>query len=384
MKNLLLAAESPYTRKKSMQELKARIAKLTALWGGTLPLMNSPMAGVTTCEMVAAVSNAGGLGVLAGDFLEPEALKAVVQYTRTLTDRPFAVNLRVRDKEGKSQFFDNDEERAKAQGVARALEDLAVDLGLPQDYAPAALPDFEAQLDCILDLNVGHVCVSFGGLREIYAEKLEKAGVVMIGAATTLREVKVMRSAGVHAVVVQGMEAGGPRLNFEAADDRSLVGLMNLIGPAARACGLPVVASGGIMTGRQLAASLVAGASGAMIGTALLKTPESAAHPAHKEALSFTGDNATVLTRLYDGRLARIVDNAFVGAIEDAGLELAAYPNQWKVMQPLANAARACDRDDLMPMYAGQGAELAQSAPTEAVIARLMRETEQALETKLF
>ncbi|MDO4937405.1 MAG: nitronate monooxygenase [Sutterellaceae bacterium] len=367
-----------------MQEFKARISKLTALWGGVLPVMNSPMAGITTPEMVAAVSNAGGLGVLAGDFLEPDALKTAVEQTRELTDKPFAVNLRVRDKEGKSQFFDNDQERAKAQAVRHALGDLAVDLGLPEDYAPAELPDFEAQLESVLDLNVGHVCVGFGGLREIYAEKLEKAGVVMIGAATTLREVKVMRSAGVNAVVVQGMEAGGPRLNFEAPDDRSLVGLMNLIGPATRASGLPVVASGGIMTGRQLAASLVAGASGAMIGTALLKTPESAAHPAHKEALSFTGDNATVLTRLYDGRLARIVDNAFVGAIEDAGLELAAYPNQWKVMQPLANAARACDRDDLMPMYAGQGADLAQSAATEVVIARLMRETEQALETQLF
>ena len=367
-----------------MQELKKRIYSLTKLWNGTLPVMNSPMAGIATPEMVAAVSNAGGLGVLAGDFLAPPDLECAVLKTRALTDRPFAVNLRARDKEGKSQFFDNEQERAKAQSVARALGDLAVDLGLPEEYAPAQLPDFEAQLDCVLTLGVGHVCVSFGGLREVYAEMLEKAGVVMIGAATTLREVKVMRSAGVNTVVVQGAEAGGPRLNFEASDENSLVGLMNLIGPAARASGLPVVASGGIMTGRQMAASLMAGASGVMIGTALLKSSESKAHPSHKEALSFTGDNATVLTRLYDGRLARVVDNAFIGAIADAGLNLAGYPNQWKVMYPLAEAARSCDRDDLMPMYAGQGSDLAQNAPTQTIVARMIREANEVLETEVW
>lgn len=366
-----------------MQELKKRIDSLTKLWDGTLPVMNSSMAGITTPEMVAAVSDAGGLGVLAGDFLSPDDLQEAVIQTRKLTDRPFAVNLRVRDKEGKSQFFDNEQERTKAQNVARALGDLALDLGLPQDYAPAQLPDFEAQLDCILALGVGHVCVSFGGLRETYAEKLEKAGVVMIGTATTLREVKVMRSAGVHAVVVQGVEAGGPRLNFEAGDEKSLVGLMNLIGPAARASGLPVVASGGIATGRQMASSLIAGASGVMIGTALLKSLESRAHPAHKQVLSFTGDSGTILTRLYDGRLARVVDNAFVGAVADAGLNLAGYPNQWKVMYPLVEAARACDRDDLMPMYAGQGCDLAQSAPTKTIIERLIREANEAWERQV-
>lgn len=364
--------------------MKARISQLTSLWGGTLPILNSPMATITTPEMVAAVSNAGGLGVLAADFLSPAQLVEQVAKTRALTDKPFAVNLRVRDKEGKSQFFDNDQEREKAQGVAHALSDLALDLGLPADYAQAQLPDFEEQLESVLELNIGHVCVSFGGLREIYAEKLEKAGVVTFGVATTLREVKVMRSAGVNAVIVQGAEAGGPRLNFEAPDTRSLVGLTNLIGPAARASNLPIVASGGLATARQMAASLVAGASGVMIGTALLKTPESAAHPLHKQALSFTADNGTVLTRLYDGRYARVVDNAFISAIDEAGLTLAAYPNQWKVMQPLVEAAKACDRDDLIPMYAGQGADLAYSAPTEVIVSRLMRETEEILQTQLF
>lgn len=338
------------------------------MWGGTLPILNSPMPGVTTPEMVAAVSNAGGLGVIAGDFLTPEALAKEIAAVRKLTSAPFAVNLRARDKEGKSQYFDGPEDRERAQKVQTALGDLAQDLGLPQNYEPAQLPDFEAQLDCIIREGVRIVCVSFGGLREVYADKLKEAGVTAFGVATTLREVKVMRSAGVAAVIVQGAEAGGPRLNFEAPDDRSLVGLMNLIGPAARASGLPVIASGGIATGKQMAAAIMAGASGVMLGTALIRSNESAAHPAYKEALAFTPDNGTVLTRVYDGRLARVIDNGLLEAIDDSGLKLASYPNQWKVMAPLAQAAVVNDRDDLMPMYAGQGADLACAKSTKDIL----------------
>lgn len=349
-------------------EISKRIFSFNGIFGGTNPILNSPMPGVTTPEMVAAVCNAGGLGVIAGDFLTPEELSKEIAAVRELTCFPFAVNLRARDKEGKSQYFDGPEDREAARKVQTALGDLAQDLGLPEAYEPARLPDFEAQLDCIIREGVEFVCVSFGGLREVYADKLKEAGITVFGAATTLREVKVMRSAGVAAVIVQGAEAGGPRLNFEAPDDRSLVGLMSLIGPAARASGLPVIASGGIATGKQMAAAFVAGASGVMFGTAFLRSNESAAHPAYKEALAFTPDNGTVLTRVYDGRLARVIDNGLLEAIDDSGLKPASYPNQWKVMAPLAKAAAANDRDDLMPMYAGQGADLARAQPIQDII----------------
>ncbi len=365
-------------------EIRFRIQRLTSLWGGTIPLMNAPMPGVTTPEMVAAVSCASGLGVLAADFMSAEELSREIEAVRKLTDKPFAVNLRARDKEGKSQFFDTEVERQTARRFAHAMSDLAVDLGLPADYPPAQLPDFDEQLECILSQDVGFVTVSFGGLREIYADKLKDAGIVTIGAATTLREAKVMRSAGVDAVIVQGAEAGGPRLNFEAADEHSLVGLMNLIGPAARATQLPVVASGGLMTGAQFAAALVAGASGAMLGTALLKSTESAAHPAHQAALEFASDNATVLTRLYDGRWARVLENGLIEAVQDAGLTLAGYPNQWRVAHPLSEAARRNDRDDLMPLYAGQGAELAYRAPCATILENFVQGAKDALGEEVF
>lgn len=312
-----------------MQKIAERTARFTDLFGGTLPIMNAPMAGAATPEMAAAVSNAGGLGVLAGDWLSAAGLKNEITRVRELTDRPFAVNLRAKDKVGASRYFDTPEHQAAARRVAAALSDLAVDCGLPADYEQAQLPDFEEQLEVVIACNVPLVTVAFGGLREEYADALESKGVVVLGAATTLREAKVMRSAGVAGVIVQGVEAGGPRLNFERDDDASLVGLMSLIGPAARATQLPVVASGGIMTGAQMAAALTAGASAVMLGTALLRTPESAAHPAHKAILPYTDDSGTVLTRVVNGRLTRVVENGLIEAMRAAGLQDAAYPCQW-------------------------------------------------------
>ena len=358
-----------------------RTQKLLDLFGGTLAVLNAPMAGVTTPAMAAAACEAGGLGVLAGDLLSPEELRREIQELRRLTDRPFAVNLRARDKEGKSQFFDAPEHREKAQALQRALGDLALDLGLSEHYEAAELPDFEAQLAVLLECRVPVVCVSFGGLREAYADALKEAGVVVFGAATSLREAKVMRSAGVDALIMQGAEAGGPRLNFEKSDEASLVGRMSLIGPAARATGLPVIAAGGIMTGEQAAAALAAGAAGVMLGTALLRSDESAAHPAHKAQLAYVDDTGTVLTRVFSGRLTRVVENGFVEAMREAGLADAGYPNTWRAMAPILAAARAADRADLLELAAGQGAQLARTGSVRSIIESIGRQCRSTRES---
>ncbi|MGN1209817.1 MAG: NAD(P)H-dependent flavin oxidoreductase [Duodenibacillus sp.] len=356
--------------------------RLLALFGGTAPVLNAPMAGVTTPAMAAAVCQSGGLGVLAGDFLSPEELAREIAQVRRLTDRPFAVNLRVRDKQGKSQFFDGPEERKKAQAIQRALGDLAVDLGLPEHYAAFDLPDFDAQLSAVIECRVPVVCVAFGGLRETYADALKAAGIAVIGAATSLREAKVMRSAGVDALIVQGAEAGGPRLNFEKSDEASLVGLMSLIGPAARATGLPVVAAGGIMTGAQAAAALAAGAAGIMLGTALVRSDESAAHPAHKAQLPYVDDTGTVLTRVFSGRLTRVIENGLVQALREAGLQDAGYPNTWCAMAPILAVARAADRADLLELAAGQGAQLARTGAARTIIEHLWQQCQTLRENQ--
>ena len=350
-----------------MTSLTERVKSFTTMMGVRYPVMNAPMADVAGAALAAAVSEAGGLGVLAADFMDADEIRAAVADIRSRTDKPFAVH--VRSERLKPL------DMAEMDRIDEALVDLKAELGSKKR---AALPDFSAQLDAVIELKVPVVYVSFGGLREEHAEKLQAAGIRMVAAATALREVKVMRSAEADAIVVQGAEAGGPRLNFEVTDEEAQVGLLSLIGPAARVADVPVIASGGIMTGAQAAAALVAGAAAVELGTAFLRTNESAAHSAHKEALAFLTDASTVLSRTASGRLSRGVRSALAEALEGAEIDPAPYPEMWSVMRPVELAARRDGRDDLMDMPCGQGAPLARGGAATEVVKRLIAECRAA------
>lgn len=340
--------------------------------GVRLPLMNAPMSDAAGPELAAAVSNAGGLGVLGAGFMSASEIEKSVARVRELTDKPFAVGVRI-PAQGSLASLE------KARKMAHALEDLAVELGLEERYAWAKMPDFDEQFETITALNVPVLITSFGGLREIYAEKLETLGTTVLSAATTLREAKVLRAASASGIIVQGVEAGGPRLNFEQPDGASQVGLLSLIGPAARATGLPVVASGGIASGAQWAAAIAAGASGVMLGTAFLRADESAAAQAFKDQLPFTTDAAARFVRTFEGRLSRVVANGLVEALEDAKIVPGDYPEQCEMMRPILLAAQKAGREDLMQLAAGQGAPLAAAGPAAGIVLKLESELTEIL-----
>lgn len=368
-----------------IETIQERNNALAALLGVRIPLLNAPMAAAAGPALAAAVSNAGGLGVLGGGLMSPAEVESAVRETKSLTEKPFAVGLRVPavNKDAAAQA----EALSRTRAMAHALEDLAVELGLDEHYPWAKVPDekdFAETIDVLLALEVPVVVVSFGGLREIYAEKLEARGVTVLGAATTLREAKVQRAAGAAGIIVQGVEAGGPRLNFEQADIASQVGLMSLIGPAARATGLPVVAAGGIAVGSQWAAALAAGASGVMAGTAFLRTEECAAPSVYKEQLAWATDAGTRLVRTFEGRLTRVVVNGLVEALEDAGVAAGDYPAQCAMMRPLIEAAARAERGDLLELSAGQSVAMTRAGSASDVVGHLCRELEACLGTTLF
>lgn len=368
-----------------IETIQERNNALAALLGVRIPLLNAPMAAAAGPALAAAVSNAGGLGVLGGGLMSPAEVESAVRETKSLTDKPFAVGLRVPavNKDAAAQA----EALSRTRAMAHALEDLAVELGLDEHYPWAKVPDekdFAETIDVLLALDVPVVVVSFGGLREIYAEKLEARGVTVLGAATTLREAKVQRAAGAAGIIVQGVEAGGPRLNFEQEDIASQVGLMSLIGSAARATGLPVVAAGGIAVGSQWAAALAAGASGVMAGTAFLRTEECAAPAVYKEQLAWATDAGTRLVRTFEGRLTRVVVNGLVEALEDAGVAAGDYPAQCAMMRPLIEAAARAERGDLLELSAGQSVAMTRAGSASDVVGHLCRELEACLGTTLF
>lgn len=349
-------------------QVRERVARFLEVTSVSIPLMNAPMAEVSGPALTAAVCRAGGLGVLAGDELLPEALSNAIDEVRRLAgaDARFAVNLRVPPAKAPTPEGIDCQRRMLA-----ALEDLAADLGLEPNTIEE-LPDFDAQFDVLLEKHVPVVSVTFGGLREEYDERLKEAGTVWMGTATTLREAKVLRAAGADLVVVQGIEAGGPRLNFESSDDEAAVGMSVLTTHAARATRLPVIASGGIAEPQQVYGALAAGASAVMVGSALLRTVESTASASFKTVLPLLTDVSMRLTRCFNGRLTRVYPSELVQALDEAGLIYAPYPLQREVMRPILRAAAQQGRDDLACLPTGQSAMLAREESVEAVAARLM------------
>ena len=344
-----------------------RAAQFAAWAGVRYPILNAPMADIAGPELAAAVSEADGLGVLAADFYSADDIRRAVATVRRLTNKPFAVHVRAETLRPL--------DTAEVNRMNEALADLKTDLGAE---LTTPLPDFKAQFNALIELQVPFVYVSFGGLREEHVERLQAVGIRMIAAATCLREVKVMRSAEADAIVVQGAEGGGPRLNFEVPDEAAQVGLLSLVGPAFRVATVPVIASGGIATGAQAAAALVAGASAVELGTAFLRTTESRAHPALKAALPFLTDTAPGWEKTGSGRLTRARVSGLTQALAGADIEAAPYPEMWTVMRSVELAARRENRDDLMEMPCGQGAPLAREGSAADVVARLVKECADA------
>lgn len=350
-----------------MEETRARMQRFLGLVGVTVPVLNAPMAGAAGPELCAAVCRAGGLGVLTGDELEPAELSHAIDAVRAVAgaDARFAVNLRVPPTSAP-----DDAQKTLQQKMLAALEDVAIDVGAAMGEL-ARLPAFDAQFEVVIAKRVPVISVTFGGLREVYDERVKEAGLLWMGTAATLKEAKVLRSAGADIIVVQGVEAGGPRLNFESTDDEAQVGLGVLAANAARATQLPVVASGGIGEPGQALAALEAGASAVMAGSAFLRTMESRASGALKEMLPLITDVSTRLTRCFNGRLTRVYPTDFVLALEESGLTFAPYPLQREVIRPILKAAESAGRGDMACLPAGQMAMLARAEPAAETVRRL-------------
>lgn len=337
------------------------------------PILQAPMAGgVTTPALVAAVSEAGGLGSLGGGYLAPDALRAAIRGVRALTARPFGVNLFVAEP-GRPAPAEADVSRA-----AEALEPFRTEVGLSGRPRPAPPPPFEAQLRVVLEEAVPVFSFTFGALPAADVAALAGRGACVLGTATTVREARALEASGVHAVVAQGGEAGGHRGTFDGPPERALAGTLALVPLVADAVSVPVVAAGGIMDGRGIAAALCLGAAGVQMGTAFLACPESGASPAYREAVLSRagGGDATVLTRAFSGRLARGIANRFTE--EMARAPVLNYPLQNALTSELRQAAARAGRADLLSLWAGQAHGLARALPAGELVRSLVAETRSA------
>jgi nitronate monooxygenase len=332
-----------------------------------LPIVQAPMGGgPSTPALAAAVSEAGGLGFLAAGYLAPDAVRGQIAELRRLTGRDFGVNLFA--PPGPAG------EPAAVERYAEALRPLAarygVEVGEPRHHDD----HFAAKLDLVVEERVPVVLFTFGCPSREEIERLRDAGADVWVTVTTPAEARLAAEASADALVVQGVEAGGHRGSF---DDRSPgdLGLLALLQLVAAEADLPLVATGGIMTGRGVAAVLAAGAHAAQLGTAFMLTPEAATSAPHRQALA--GEAPTGLTRAFTGRTARGIVNDFMRAHGDSAPT--AYPELHHLAAPIRAAAREAGDPEAVNLWAGQAHGLARDIPAADLVRELTEEARQAL-----
>ena len=332
------------------------------------PIVQAPMGGgPSTTALAAAVSEAGGLGFLAAGYRTPDAVRAEVTELRGVTDRPFGLN----------QFApgpastDTEAIERYADAIRAEAARLGVEVGEPRHDDD----HWEAKLELAREERVPVVSFTFGCPDTAVVSSLREAGCAVWVTVTTPEEATAAAGAGADALVVQGVEAGGHRGTHEAAT-RGDIGLIALLQLVRAVTDLPLVATGGIATGRGVAAVLAAGAAAAQLGTAFMLTPEAATSPAHRAALR--GDGPTAVTRAFTGRAARGVENRFMRE-HDAEAPLA-YPEVHNLTAPLRAAARARGDADAFHLWAGQAYSLAaDGVPAGELVRRLATEAREAL-----
>ena len=342
-------------------------------YGLSIPVVLAPMGGgPSTPELVAAVSNAGGLGSLAAAYSNAERIQQDIAAIRKLTTRPFAVNL----FSPQAQLPLND----GVQAVADFLRPYHERLGLkPPELPQKPIEDFNEQLDAVAKAAPPIVSFTFGLLPTKANDQLKAQGTFLMGTATTVEEARQLEKAGVDAVIAQGSEAGAHRGTFAVRAEEALIGTVALVPQVVDAVRVPVIASGGIMDGRGLVAALALGASAVQMGTAFLACKEAGTNAAYREALLRGGKGATTLTRAFSGRMARGLSNEFIEKWNAAGVEHLPYPWQNAFTQPMRRAAANVGHASLLSLWAGQGVGMLRETTAEQLITELREEMKEAL-----
>lgn len=343
--------------------------------GVRLPIIQAPMAGVSTPSMAAAVSNAGGLGSIGVGAASAETARQMIGAVRALTDRPFNVNVFCHRPAVPNPA-------QEASWIARLAPEFARYGATPPNALREIYTSFvddDAMLDVLVTERPRVVSFHFGLPSPARVAALRQAGiVVLLATATNFGEARAIADAGLDGVVAQGYEAGAHRGVFDpdAPDDQ--LGTLALTRLLVRTVSIPVIAAGGIMDGEGIAACLLLGASAAQLGTAFVGCPESDADTGYRTALFGEPSRHTVMTTAVSGRPARCLANRFT-ALGAAAAEVPSYPIAYDAAKRLHAAAKAKGEFGFGAQWAGQGAPLARQLSAARLVEELGIEMDHAL-----
>src|ERR1700676_593974 len=348
--------------------------RLTAKLGIDYPVIQGPLGGLSSQKLTAAVSNFGGLGSFGAHGLAPEAIKDVIGEIRSLTSKPFAMNLWVSMEDEGARTSD---ENVFKRSLAPLASHLAA-LGAPRpEFKPYSWIRFEDQVRVLLDEKVPVFSFIYGIPPQEILEECRARLSVTIGTATTPEEGAALQEAGVDAIVASGFEAGGPRGSFLRGAEASLTGTLSLVPQIADVVDVPIIAAGGIADARGVIAALALGAEAVQMGTVFLACEESGASLLHRQALRGRNAGHTALTKGFTGRLARGIHNRLLEELNQEGAAILPYPLQRRLVRNLAIPAEAAGRSDLLPLWAGQSANLSTCTDVLAFLTSLVEEVSE-------
>jgi nitronate monooxygenase len=344
---------------------------VTDTLGVDYPLIQAPMLGVSTPEMAAAISNQGGLGSLAVGGLSTEATQQLIRKTKSLTGKPFAVNLFAH------------EIRAYTEADLAPMRELLLQLANKRGYQLDA-PDltnfrfytYHDQIDILVQEDISIVSFTFGCLDRKSIQLLKDKGATLIGTATCVEEAQFLQRQNIDMIAVQGLEAGGHRGTFIEDMPLPQVGLFSLLPQVTKAVQVPCIAAGGINSASAIKAAFDLGAVAVQMGTAFISTEESLAITSYRAKLEQAKDTDTVLTRAFSGRWARGIRNEMMREIEQSGIPIPPYPLQNSLTTKLRKLAQQNNDSAYTNLWAGQSAGATGTKQTKEVFMNLVKQYE--------
>ncbi|MDR3023345.1 nitronate monooxygenase [Chryseobacterium sp.] len=341
--------------------------------GVQYPVIQAPMFGVSTVQMVAAAAKADCLGSLALADLSADQSVELIRKTKKITDQPFAVNIFVHHIPEMT-----DDLKEKFVKTRQFLEQFA-----REHTIEVELPELEAinintcheQVDAIIEENCKILSFTFGNLDGQSIQKLKENGVTLIGTCTSVNEALQLEKSGIDIICVQGIEAGGHRGSFEAEPVPQIGGL-SLLSQVYDHVNVPLIYAGGIYGAKTLKAVKDLGAQGFQVGNLLLASQESALQPFEKERLKKVKEEEIILTKSFSGRYARGIKNQFIETVENSEYILP-YPYQNKLTNALRKAAKSLQNPEFVSIWLGQSIHPYSELSTEEILRNLIKECEK-------
>ena len=344
------------------------LTPLTEMLGIETPILLAPMAGgPTTPELVTAVSEGGGFGQFGAAYLNGDKIRAMAKSLKASSNKGFGINLFIPEN---PQFT-----ARKTAAAKEALREYFKQFDLPVPKTVAnVMPDFDEQILSVIESGIRLCSFHLGIPPQASINSLKQAGIITAASATSVEEGRIAENLGIDFIIAQGGEAGGHRGTWIGKWEDSMTGTMSLVSQLTANVSTPVIAAGGIMDGRGMAAAMALGAVGVQMGTAFLTCPEAGVHREYKNALLSAKDDKTTVTKAFSGRPARGLRNRFISEMENSDAEILPFPIQNQLTSGLRKAAAEAADTGFMSMWCGQAAGLSRGLPAAELLETIVSE----------